>query len=251
MENKKVKRLFLDVETAPNIGFFWEAGYKKNVPYQNIVKERAIICICYKWAGEKTVHSLQWDANQNDKTMLTSFIKIMNEADEVIGQNHERFDMPWIRTRCLLHKVPMFPKYTTLDTYKKAKAGFKFNSNSLNYIASFLGLGHKSDMTFSDWVKIVLDKDAKAMIKMIKYCKKDVQLLEDVYNRMSPYFTNTIHHGVHNGHSKLSCPECMSTSHSLSKTRTTSTGLRRYQLQCKKCSKYYTVSETTYNPKTK
>ena len=43
------KRLYLDIETSPNIGMFWESGYKKNISYDNIIKERAIICICYKW----------------------------------------------------------------------------------------------------------------------------------------------------------------------------------------------------------
>jgi hypothetical protein len=27
----KIKRLFFDIETSPNIGFFWTAGYKQNI----------------------------------------------------------------------------------------------------------------------------------------------------------------------------------------------------------------------------
>ncbi len=35
---------------SPNIGMFWEAGYKLNIGTENIVKERAIICIwCARW----------------------------------------------------------------------------------------------------------------------------------------------------------------------------------------------------------
>ena len=45
----QIKRLFFDIETAPNIGLFWEAGYKKTNNPDNIIKERVIICICYKW----------------------------------------------------------------------------------------------------------------------------------------------------------------------------------------------------------
>ena len=66
----KRKRLFFDIETSPNIGFFWQAGYKKNIDYSNIIKERAIICICYKWEGEKEVGYLHWDAKQCDKCYL-------------------------------------------------------------------------------------------------------------------------------------------------------------------------------------
>ncbi len=249
MHNQNIKRLYFDIETSPNIGLFWEAGYKKNIPYENIIKERAIICICYKWAGEKKVHSLTWDANQNDKTMLQAFIKVANEADELVAQNGDKFDLPWIRTRCLFHRISMFPSYTTLDTLKKARSGFKFNSNTLNYMASFLGLGHKSDMCFNDWKQIVLNKDKKSLDKMVKYCMKDVTLLEDVYKEMSTYITSKTHHGMINGGGKCSCPECGSNKMVQSKVRLTATGMKRIQLQCKSCGKYHTVSESTFDKK--
>ena len=114
------KRLFFDIETSPNVGFFWSAGYKLNVPYSNIIKERAIICICYKWEGEDKVYSLQWDKDQNDKAMLEQFILVANEAHELVGHNGDRYDLPWIRTRCLFHGIPCFPNYTTIDTLKQA-----------------------------------------------------------------------------------------------------------------------------------
>jgi len=76
----KIKRLFFDIETSPNIGLFWTAGYKLNIGHDNIIKERAIICICYKWAGEKEVHSLTWDNKQNDKSLLEKFVKENNHA---------------------------------------------------------------------------------------------------------------------------------------------------------------------------
>ena len=145
MTNKNLKtkrrRLFFDIETSPNIGLFWEAGYKKNIDYSNIIQERAIICICYKWEDEKEVYALQWDAKQNDKRMLEQFIEVANVSNEMVGHNGDKFDLAWIRTRCLFHNISMFPKYTTIDTLKVARQKFRFNSNRLNYIADFLGLG--------------------------------------------------------------------------------------------------------------
>ena len=72
------RRLFFDIEVSPNIGMFWEAGYKKNISHENIIKERAIICICYKWEDDKDVMFLQWDYKQSDKRMLEQFVKINN-----------------------------------------------------------------------------------------------------------------------------------------------------------------------------
>jgi DNA polymerase elongation subunit (family B) len=120
----KPKRLFFDIETSPNIGFFWQAGYKKNIDYDNIITERAIICICYKWEGEKEVYSLTWNKKQCDKIMLRTFIAVAEEADELVGHNGDKFDLAWIRTRCLFHGIEMFPKYTTLDTLKLSRSQF-------------------------------------------------------------------------------------------------------------------------------
>jgi DNA polymerase elongation subunit (family B) len=244
---KKIKRLFFDIETSPNIGLFWTSGYKLNIGPESIIKERAIICVCYKWEGEKEIYSLTWDGNQNDKKLLEKFIKVVNEADEIVGHNGDRFDLPWIRTRCLYHRIPVFPTYTTLDTLKNARSKFKFNSNKLDYIAKFLGIGQKIHTGYDLWKKIVLEKDKKALDEMVRYCKGDVNLLEKVYKELSTYIPAKTHHGVLKGHSSLSCPECGSNFMTFSKKRISALGTARIQLQCKDCGKYHTVSEATYS----
>lgn len=243
----KIKRLYFDIETAPNIGLFWRAGFKQTISYESIIQERSIICICYKWAGEKKVYSLVWDKNQNDKQMLQEFIKVMNEADEIVGHNSDKYDEPWVRTRCLYHGIPVFPNYTTLDTLKKARAKFAFQSNTLNYIAQFLGVGAKKHTSFDLWKKIILNKDPKALDYMVKYCKQDVVILEKVYLKLANYITNKVHHGEE----KCDCPECGSKKMKFSRNRISATGLKRVQLQCQNCGKYHTVSETVYKNKDK
>jgi len=240
------KRLFFDIETSPNIGFFWSAGYKLNIPYDNIIKERAIICICYKWEGEDKVYSLQWDENQNDKEMLEKFILVANDAKELVGHNGDKYDLPWIRTRCLYHRIPTFPNYTTIDTLKSAKSKFYFNSNKLDYIAKFLGLGQKIHTGFDLWKNIILNKDENALKEMMIYCENDVILLEKVYNELSTYIPAKTHHGVIQGGEKFTCPECGSYNMVYSKKRLTALGTSRIQTQCKECGKYHTVSEKTY-----
>jgi uncharacterized protein YprB with RNaseH-like and TPR domain len=232
------KRLFFDIETSPNIGLFWEAGYKKNIDYSNIIKERAIICICYKWEGEKEVFSLNWDSKQDDKKMLEKFIEVADTATELVGHNGDKFDLAWIRTRCLFHKIPMFPKYTTIDTLKVARQKFRFNSNRLNYIADYLGIGQKIKTEYSLWKDILLKKDKIAMEKMIKYCKKDVSLLEQVFVALKGHIEPKTHYGVIFGEDRGSCPECGSDDLIKSKKTVTATGLIRIQYRCKTCGKY-------------
>ena len=233
------KRLFFDIETSPNIGLFFEAGYKKNITYQDIIKERAIICICWKWEDQSDVAYLHWDNNQCDKKMLEKFVKIANEADEIVGHNGDNFDLKWIRTRCLYHQIDMFPIYTTVDTLKISRSKFRFNSNRLDYIGQFLGIGKKIKTDYSLWKEILLNKSSKHMALMIKYCQQDVKLLEKVYKKMSSHIDPKTHFGVIFNSDKGNCPECGSDDIVINKTRYTAGGNKRLTFQCNTCHKYH------------
>jgi len=239
----KRRRLFFDIETSPNIGLFWEAGYKKNIDYSNIIKERSIICICYKWEDEKEVYGLTWDRKQSDKKMLQDFIEVANQATEMVGHNGDRFDLAWIRTRCLFHGIEMFPKYTTIDTLKVARSKFKFNSNRLNYIANYLGIGSKIKTEFDLWKSILLDNDKGAMDKMVKYCKNDVVLLEKVFKHLNNHIEAKSHYGVLFGAYRGTCPECGSDDLIRNMTRTTATGVVKVMYKCKTCNKYHSKTD--------
>ncbi len=241
----KVRRLFFDIETSPNVVFSWSVGYKLQIPPENILKERAIICICYKWAGESKVHSLHWD-NGDDKAMLEKFIEVLNTADEIIGHNSDQYDIKWIRTRCIYHGITMFPDYTQIDTIKLAKIGFRFNSNKLDYIGGFLGVGNKMHVDFSTWKSIVLDNDEKAMEKMEKYCKVDVIRLQQIYDKLNVYSKYKTHVGVLLGNDKCSCPNCGGDNHYHQGKVVSAAGVIKHRMQCKDCLKYYRVTHSEY-----
>lgn len=239
----KPKRLFVDIETSPCVGLFWSAGYKQRIDYDNIIKERAIICICYKWAGQKKVHGLTWDTKQDDKKMLVEWLKVAKDADEIVGHNGDKFDMTWIRTRALFHGLQVPPKYVTVDTLKIARSKFRFNSNRLDYIAKFLGIGKKIKTEFDLWKRILLHKDERALNYMVKYCKGDVELLEQVYDKLKNHIEPKVHHGVVNGLSSDSCPECGGNNIGVHRKRITAQGKKRFQYRCHDCGKAHTKKE--------
>lgn len=237
------KRLFFDIEVSANIGLFWQSGFKINIGPESIIKERAIICICYKWEDSKEVESLEWDSKQCDKKMLQKFIKIANTADEIVGHNGDKFDLAWIRTRCLFHRIDMFPTYTTIDTLKISRSKFKFNSNKLDYIAKFLGVGEKIKTDYGMWKDIMLNKCKVSMAKMVKYCKMDVVVLEKVYKELSVHILPKTHYGVIFGADRGSCPECGSDELIRKCLRTLASGTKKIQYQCKTCHKHHTKTD--------
>jgi len=185
-EKTELKVLYLDLETSPNIGFFWKSGYKLNIGYENIIQERAIICACYKWKDENKVHSLEWN-NGDDKVLLQELAEVINEADLIVGHNLNKFDLPWIYGRCVKHNIQFDTNFKKEDTLTMARNMFSFNSNKLDYIAQFLGLGEKLSTSYNLWKDIVLKNDAKAMNTMVKYCKNDVVILQKVHEKLCNY----------------------------------------------------------------
>jgi uncharacterized protein YprB with RNaseH-like and TPR domain len=241
------KRLFFDIETSPNVVLSWRTGYKLSIPHDNILEERAIICICWKWEGDDEVHYLTWDKNHCDKKMLQKFSKVINSSNEAIGHNGDRYDLKWLKTRCLYHRIPMYPKYSTVDTLKIARSNFNLNSNRLDYIAKFLGFGGKMETGgFDLWKAIVLDKDKASLDKMVEYCKRDVVLLEKVFQELRTYGNHNFNHAVNNGGEKHHCPNCGGTHVRLDKTRTTATGTIRRQMICGSCHTYFTINNKDY-----
>jgi DNA polymerase elongation subunit (family B) len=229
-----IKRLFVDIETSGNMGWFWRAGYDLDIPYQNILTERQIICICYGWYGEKKIHSLKW--GKDDKKMVAAFLKVARTADEIVGHNIDRFDIPWIRTRALIHGIET-PDFKTVDTLKWAKKLY-FNSNKLDYVAKRLGVGQKIKNDPTLWFEVAIKKDKVALDKMVRYCENDVKINIKVFDKLKNLFPAKTHAtGV-----KIDCPECGGPTRKMQR-RISAAGTVRIQRVCKNCGKFHTTSK--------
>jgi DNA polymerase elongation subunit (family B) len=237
--------LFFDIETGPIPVWVWDLNSKSNahISHKNIIKgvPWGIICICWKWAGERQVQSLTWDQRQNDKRMIAEFIPVLDQATEILMHNGDRFDIPWIRGRAIYHRIPMRPEYPTLDTLKQSRRLFRFPSHRLDFLGQHLVNEEKVPVEFDLWKSIVEDKSPAGMAKMVKYCKQDVRLLEKVFDRMAPYVPPITHLGSR----PSACPECGQTDRVIFKgRRTRKTGYVYIQLLCRRCPKWFGMPAT-------
>ena len=246
LDSKPIKRLFFDIETSYIKGWFWRTG-KQYVGPNQIMEEKKIICISYKWGHEDTVNHLTWDKNQDDSKMVEQFIRIMGEASEIVGHNGDRFDIRELRTRAIVHQKLMYPTYRTLDTLKKARSYFNFSSNKLDYLGKFLQCGRKLDHEgFELWRKVVEDKDKKALTKMVDYCDQDVILLEDVHTALSPYIWHNNNMAVLSGKPKWACPECASKDVEMYRVYATPSGVIKRNMRCNDCNKQYRINNNVF-----
>lgn len=245
--SEPIKRLFYDIETSPEIVYTWRTGYKLNIPASNIIEDWKIICVSWSWNDEDVVHNLKWNSRKRcDKSLVKKFIKVLNEADEIIAHNGDRFDIKKIRTRALVHRIPMRPRYKSFDTYKKAKHAFAMDSYSLNNIAKLLGVNTKINHEgFAMWVKC-MQGDKKTLEDMIKYCDMDIVVLKDVFREMQNYLINNVHTGVTAGRLKHSCPNCGSETATLLDNSVTAKGTIKRIMECNSCSYNYEISNRAF-----
>jgi predicted PolB exonuclease-like 3'-5' exonuclease len=244
-------RLFYDIETTPNVVLSWRVGNKVNLTPDNIIQERKIICISWKWENSKDTFCIHWDDDQCDKKMLEEFVEVLHQATETIGHNSDNYDMKWIRTRCLFHGIPVSPNIKQVDTLKIARKMFYLNSNKLDYISKFLGHEGKLSTEYGMWKNILLKNDRNDLARMVTYCKQDVIELERVFKEIRNYSKPTTHFGVVDNNDKCSCSECSSKKLKYHRKLITNRGTLSYELLCEDCGTFTVFSNTDYTKRMK
>jgi uncharacterized protein YprB with RNaseH-like and TPR domain len=197
----KNRILFFDIETTPNKGYCW-GSWK-----QNIIKfeeEYNLLCFAYKWDGGRTKVIGLDDFNWNNLKLVKELRNLLDECEICCGHNVDRFDIRMANTFFLKYGLTPPSPYKTIDTLKIARRRFRFNSNKLNDLGVFLGVGKKKDTGGFDLWTDCMKKDKTAWKKMKSYNKNDVNLLEKIYLRLRPWATN-INVNISKG---LLCPTC-------------------------------------------
>lgn len=246
LNSNKARVLIYDIETSPNLGWFWRAGYKQNITPGQITKERAVICVSYKWLGEDQVYNLAWDKNQCDKFLIEQFVEVLNEADLIVAHNGDRFDLKWLKTRALIHRIPMLPNYKQFDTLKVAKSKLYLNSNRLDYISKLLGYEGKNSTTIDLWLDIMFKKCKTAMNTMLEYCDEDVRQLENVYNELKYLDNPRLHAGVIQGKTKQTSPITGNTNIELVKSVTTNRGTIKHIMKDLDTNRFFEMADSNY-----
>ena len=246
LKNFQPKRLILDIETSYNIAKSWRIGNKIFLTYDNIIQESAIICVAYKWYGEDSSTVLTWK-NGDDRKLVKQIMEVINEADEIVGHNLEKFDLPFILTQAVKYGYTVLPRYKVSDTLKLAKRYYRFPNNRLDTIARFLGVGQKVETRGEDmWDDVILRNDPVALDEMCVYCVGDIVITEKVFDKLQSACASPTNHAVANGYGKHTCPECGNTNATLLKTNITSAGTVTKTLQCNTCNNIYVVNNIIF-----
>lgn len=182
----------LDIETTPDLVWVWRLWDTNAI---EVEEDWGILCFAWKRLEEEEIHAVarpdfkkEYAADKDDDYKVVEALhKVLDDADIIIAHNGERFDIPKINARLLVHGFSPPSPFQSVDTLKMARKTFSFSSNKLNDLGKILGLGEKEKHHgFETW-KGCMQGDKEAWKEMVSYNKRDVALLEDVYCALLPW----------------------------------------------------------------
>jgi len=190
VEKAPKKVLILDIETKPMTAKVWGL-FDQNIALNQIVDEGGIFSWSAKWIdSDEVIYKDVKGKKSKEKELLKPIWKLMDEADIIIGQNSDSFDIKKLNAKFLEHKLGSPSFYKTIDTLKLAKKHFKFVSNKLEYMSKkfckIKKLAHSKFPGFSLWDECEKGNLA-AWKEMRLYNMADVQATEELFLELSQF----------------------------------------------------------------
>lgn len=152
-----------------------------------------ILCIGYKWLGEKkaTVLSITdfpgFEKDRtNDKALIKAFFEVYNSADLTVTYYGKGFDLKMLNAKALEHNLPYPAPVPMVDLYFVVKGNLSLSRKSLGNVGIFAGLTtKKTPVTAVAWKKAATGH--KPSIKyVVDHCRADVDILEEAYLKLRP-----------------------------------------------------------------
>ena len=201
-----MKMLYLDIETTPHYGTFWNL-FPNFIPIGQLLKPTEMLCWAAKWEGDRDILF----KSVNDGDMVEVMWDLLDEADCVCHWNGTSFDMKHLNREFIKRGLPPPSFYHQIDMLKTVRHNFKLASNKLDFVAQYFGLGAKVKHAGIElWYGCIADNKRDWDI-MERYNRMDVKLLPKLYRHLLPWIKNHPNVGMYvDNPTSLICPICAS-----------------------------------------
>lgn len=197
-----------------------------------------ILCVGFKQvgAGKPVVfNTLDYgkDLIKAERKMLVDVSEALLNADVWLTHFGTWYDLPFVNTRLIYHKLPVLPpNFPQVDTWKISKNRLKMRNNRLVTISEFLGTeDEKNAIKPEQWIR-ALGGHKASMDYIVEHCRRDVLVLEETYLRLRPLVLDHPNAGLVDG--RGGCGVCGRDK--LQKRGFHITRTRKYQrYQCQHC----------------
>lgn len=204
-----------------------------------------MIAFGYKYQGEPGHVISLLDVNKHcrtckrvdavdDKALVEQAHAILVAADVIVTWYGKGFDSKFLNTRVLDAGLPPLPNTPHVDLYFTAKHHLLLSSNRLANVQDFLGLKtSKTPLTKRVWRQAQAGH-VPSIEYVVTHCLKDVEVLEEAYDRLKPYVRS---HPRMSGVAGPGVPGCRVCGAAVQRRGQVATILKgpRQRVQCTKC----------------
>lgn len=245
------KIVTLDIETSPLESYHWGL-WDQNIGLEQINVEWSILSFSAKWLGDPKIIYRDTGGKgvknvRNDKEVLKALWEVLDEADIVVAQNGQAFDIKKINARFILSGFPPYSPIKIVDTLLVAKRHFGFTSNKLAWTSKYLSTTkkdeHKQFPGFELWTECLKD-NPKAWAEMKKYNCQDTISTEEYYLRLRPWTAGHPNVAAYVESEDIMCPKCGSKHVQKRGSSITQTGAY-HRFQCVECGGWSRSRYTT------
>lgn len=189
VEKYTPKVLILDIETRSlTVKTF---GLRdQNIGLEQVIDDGGILCWSAKWLGsDKVFFEETKGVKSKEKVILKKLKKLMDEADIIMGQNSQSFDVPIINGLLLYYGlIDDVREYRQIDTLRMSTSKYKFLSHKLQYMSNKLCEIKKQTHAKFPGMSLWMEYEAKnpqAFAEMKKYNMADVQATEELFLKLA------------------------------------------------------------------
>jgi hypothetical protein len=205
------KILIFDIETAPMEVYVWHL-WKNVVGPDMVIKDRSILSWSAKWLFESEIMgervTTEEAHNRTDESILSGLWFLLNEADIVVAHNGNSFDVKIANGRFAVAGLHPPMPYKSIDTLLYARKVFNFPSFKLDCLNGYFGLDLKMDHEGMGLWKKCVNFNEEAMRTMLKYNKRDVAILEELYLKIRPWLKGHPNLGLYIDTDEQVCSNC-------------------------------------------
>jgi len=128
-----------------------------------------------------------------DRGVCEDFCRDVRNFDRVIGYYSEKFDIPFLRTRCLLYNLdfPIFREIKHTDLWRIVRSKLKLHSNRLSVAAPFFSIKAKGHpLNPAIWIAC-LSGNRKALDFVLTHNIEDVHSTRELFHKLENHYKLT------------------------------------------------------------
>lgn len=158
-----------------------------------------VLCGCYmssRNSGEVVtlrnddIARAQWKRGirGDDRELVKTLNAVIRDHDVVVAHYGKFFDLPFLRTRALIHGLAPLHEMKVIDPWAVARRHFRFGRNRLDTISKALKSKHrKTPLDMEVWASAKLNGDRESMDLIVEHCVEDVHVLWEVLQAVKPF----------------------------------------------------------------